>query len=904
MVSGTKLVIVESPAKATKIQGYLGDQYTVMASVGHIRDLAQPSQVPSSKKEKYGKFGVDIQDGFKPYYIISADKKDTVAKLKNALKNATELYLATDEDREGEAIAWHLVQTLKPKIPVKRMTFQEITQDAIHKSLDHTRDIDQNMVAAQETRRILDRLYGYELSPVLWKKIAPKLSAGRVQSVVTRMIVERERERIAFVSATYCDLVAHFTADNTSFDARFVELNNHRLVTSKDFDNNGQLIDKAQLENAVHIANETAQTLSTLIQGKDFTVESNETRPYTRHAEAPFTTSTLQQVAGNRLHMPSRTIMRLAQALYENGFITYMRTDSVTLSDEAIQAARQTVRTRFGEDYLSPEPRQFKNTVAGAQEAHEAIRPAGSEFRSPEDIADRVTPEQLQLYTLIWQRTVASQMADVVGDTSTIHLATEIENYGKAVFKVSGTIIRFPGFSALYKTEKSASTPLPDLAQGTVVAVNEITIDQHATQPPARFTESSLVGELEDNEIGRPSTYASIISTVIDRGYVYERKRQMIPSWLAFCVVHLLELKFPQLIDYAFTARMEKGLDHIAQGNETELDWLTEFYFGTSEQSVHNAQDAVEGLQQQVSQLGDIDAKMINTIEIGDGINVRVGKYGPYVEDTKNCDSDGTPQRASLVNADIAPDELTVDIARDLIHRNTFNHVLGYDEKGNSVVVRTGRFGSYVALIPPETNEEASKTKTKQKPKMASLFTSMNPDTVTLEQALQLLSLPRIIGTYTKESQTGESQVYTITANNGRYGPYLTQTCDSSESSKPETRTLDSQEEIFTITLAEAQEKFNQPKQSRHKSSKEPLRELGTDPQTGKPVVIKDGFYGAYITDGTTNRTLPKTYTIESIEPEVAFSLLEQKRLQGPTRRTRKTTAKKTTKKRATKVKE
>ncbi|MSD90673.1 type I DNA topoisomerase [Bifidobacterium asteroides] len=919
MASGNKLVIVESPTKAKKIGGYLGKGYTVMASVGHIRDLAQPSQIPASQKKAYGKFGVDVNDGFKPYYIVDDKKKHTVSELKKALKNADELYLATDEDREGEAIAWHLVQTLKPKVPVKRMVFHEITPEAIKNSLKHTRDVDAHMVDAQETRRVLDRLYGYELSPVLWRKVGPGLSAGRVQSVATRLIVERERERMAFVKASYWDLLARLVQEDTGesassggFQARMISLGEQRLAGSKDFTSKGQLTEAAAKEQVLQLDEKHARKLAEKLKDGDFTVTGMETKPYRRRPQPPFTTSTLQQTAGNRLGMSSRATMRAAQGLYENGFITYMRTDSVTLSQEAIAAARKGVEREYGAEYLSAESKQYVTKTAGAQEAHECIRPAGSTFHRPQDLADRLAPDQLKLYTLIWRRTLASQMADATGSTATIRLSAQAGKEGTALFQASGTVIKFPGFlkamgAGSEQTDEGSS--LPPVRQGDVLRAVSVDPEGHETQPPARYTEASLVKTLEAKEIGRPSTYASIISTIIDRGYVYERGRALIPSWLAFSVVRLLETNFPKYVDYQFTAQMENGLDMIAHGKERGKDWLTRFYFGSGPGAAQNADQAHQGLQEQVAQLGDIDARKINTIEIGDGLQVRVGRYGPYLEDTANLDADGNPKRASLPPT-MAPDELTVAAGHELIAANAGGpRQLGKDpQTGGRVEVRKGRFGPYVALISPE--EETAEQKkpsgksartTKQttgpKPKMASLFKTMDPDTVTLEDALKLLSLPRTVGSIElTDAKTGETSQATVTASNGRYGPYLTATKTDGGT---ETRSLTDEGQIFTIDQAGAKALFDQPKYGRRSRSaaKPPLRELGTDPDSGKPVTIKDGFYGVYITDGQTNRTLPKQYTAQSIEPEVAFRLLAEKRAAGPAKRRGRTTRKSTTRK-------
>ena len=946
----TKLVIVESPTKAHKIGDYLGKGYTVMASVGHIRDLAQPSQVPAADKAKFGKFGVDVNDGFKPYYIVDGDKKRTVSELKSALKNADELYLATDEDREGEAIAWHLVQTLKPEVPVKRMVFHEITKNAINASLNNTRDVDGNMVDAQETRRILDRLYGYELSPVLWRKVGPGLSAGRVQSVATRLIVERERERMAFKRAPYWDIVATLSApdalgERAEFSARMIALGGKRLAGSKDFGADGQLTPDGFAANVRQLDEAGATAVASALKTADFTVMSMETKPYRRRPQPPFTTSTLQQTAGNRLGMGARAVMRAAQSLYENGYITYMRTDSVTLSQEGITAARNAVSYHFGDKFLSAEPKQYATKTAGAQEAHECIRPAGSRFHDPDELASKLPGDQLRLYTLIWQRTLACQMADATGSTATVRLSAPAgPTEGEAVFQASGTVIEFPGFMkatgegrrSVADAKKSAeaagvkvdskttgsakaskkiddNVSLPPMQPGDELAAVDVAADGHETQPPARYTEASLVKTLEQKEIGRPSTYASIISTIIDRGYVYERGRALIPSWLAFSVTKLLETKFPKYVDYEFTADMETGLDQIAGGHETGKAWLTRFYFGSGDGAAQSADEAHEGLQQQVAQLGEIDAREINTIDIGDGLHVRVGRYGPYLEDMKHLDAEGNPKRASLPDT-LAPDELTVEVGHDLIENHSGGpRELGKDPvSGGTVEVRNGRFGPYVALVMPSAEDagdtaaesaagKAGKTKrsggkkaASDRPKMASLFKTMSPESLTLEDALKLLSLPREVGSYDEaNAETGEMQTVTVMANNGRYGPYLTKT---GADGKSDTRSLASEDEIFTVDLEKAKELFAQPKYGRGRgrgAAKPPLRDLGVDPETQKHVTIKDGFYGAYITDGETNRTLPKQYAPESIEPAEAFRLLAEKRAQGPSkRRGRKTAAK------------
>lgn len=960
MAKEQKLVIVESPTKARKIGGYLGDGYTVMASVGHIRDLAQPSQVPSASKADFGKFGVDVNHGFAPYYVVGADKKKTVADLKRALSNANELFLATDEDREGEAIAWHLVEALKPKVPVKRMVFHEITKDAIRASLTNTRDVDDHMVDAQETRRVLDRLYGYELSPVLWRKVGPGLSAGRVQSVATRLIVERERERMAFKKATYWDIAAVLSCsncadsdisdqENLNCEAHLTEFNNRRVASSRDFNDRGELVpsrnssdssdssdsndsvdpvdsndssdlvdssnnlslnsnDSKTLSEVILIDESHAKAIAQALKQSDFVVENMDTKPYRRRPMPPFTTSTLQQTAGNKLSMSSRQTMRVAQALYENGYITYMRTDSVTLSQEAIAAARNAAREHYGDEYVSDAPKQYTTKTAGAQEAHECIRPAGARFRSPEELSSSLPADQLKLYTLIWQRTIASQMADATGFTATVTLKATAGDLGEATFQASGTVITFAGFMKVFGNQNvssadssALSSALPPMNAGDVLSPVQVEAKSHETQPPARYTEASLVKMLEAKEIGRPSTYATIISTIIDRGYVYERGRALIPSWLAFAVIKLLEANFPKYVDYAFTADMENGLDRIAHGEESGRDWLTRFYFGSGSESAQSSLQAHVGLQQQVAELGEIDAREINTIDIGDGLSVRVGRYGPYLEDSKHLDSEGNPRHASLPET-LAPDELSVEVARDLLENNSAGaRVLGVDpETGGTVEVRNGRFGPYIALVQGEdsdgSNSEDS-SKSEVRPKMASLFKNMHPETVTLQEALQLLNLPRLVGSMQESDENGKSQEVRIEANNGRYGPYLTKTYVSngdSEVSKPDTRSLSSEEAIFTVTLEEAKEIFAQPKYGKRTrgAAKPPLRELGNDPETGKPVVIKDGFYGAYITDGETNRTLPKQYTPDSIDPSEAFDLLAQKRAAGPVKRKKRVSSK------------
>jgi len=913
MAQGRKLVIVESPAKARTIAGYLGDDYEVEASVGHIRDLPQPSELPADmKKGPFGKFAVDVENGFTPYYEVYADKKKKVRELKAALKQADELYLATDEDREGEAIAWHLLEELKPKVPVKRMVFHEITREAIERALTNTREIDARLVDAQETRRILDRLYGYEVSPVLWRKVRQGLSAGRVQSVATRLVVERERERMAFVAADYWGLTGQFAEDGaaepTWFTARLATLDGARVATGRDFDDTGRLTG-AGAGSVVHLDETAAREVLAAIEGRRGTVRSVETKPYTRRPAAPFTTSTLQQEASRKLRMSSRQAMRVAQGLYENGYITYMRTDSPALSSQAIAAARRQASELYGPEYVPDKPRLYASKSKGAQEAHEAIRPAGDSFRTPAQVASQLSGDEFKLYELIWKRTVASQMGDARGSTASVRLgiAGERPSGGAvdAVFAASGTVITFPGFLAAYEEGRDVDrydrggedgeregkdARLPQLAEGDPVASRDLEADGHSTTPPPRFTEASLVKALEERGIGRPSTYASTISVIQDRGYVVNRGQALVPTWLAFAVTRLLEAHFDRLVDYDFTAAMEGDLDAIAAGEEDRVDWLTRFYFGDGTGVVEN-----QGLHDLVENLGDIDARDINSVQIGEGLQVRVGRYGPYVEDTAAEVKEGeNPPRASIPD-DVAPDELTVDKARELLATQTSGDVeLGTDPAtGHQIVAKAGRYGPYVTevLPTPELDPDLSAAARKRalaalpKPRTGSLLKSQSLETITLDDALALLSLPRLVGA---DPETGTE----ITAQNGRYGPYLKKGTDS--------RTLPSEEAIFTITLPEALEIYAQPKRGRGQAAASgPLRELGEDPTSGKPVVVRDGRFGPYVTDGTTNRTLPRDVTPEAITFEQAVELLAEKRAKGPVKRTTRTAARKTSAKKA-----
>lgn len=889
MSAGRKLVIVESPAKARTIAGYLGEGYDVEASVGHIRDLPQPSELPADmKKGPFGKFAVDVDNGFAPYYVVDADKKKKVSELKKLLKDSDELFLATDEDREGEAIAWHLLQELKPKVPVKRMVFHEITPEAIQRALENTRELDDRLVDAQETRRILDRLYGYEVSPVLWRKVRQGLSAGRVQSVATRLVVERERERMAFVAADYWDVTGTFAvADDAepTFSARLTSVDGRRVATGRDFLDTGQL----RAADVAHLDEARATSLVTGLADASFSVASLETKPYTRKPAAPFTTSTLQQEASRKLRMASRQTMRTAQGLYENGYITYMRTDSSSLSSQAIDAARRQASELYGAEYIPDAPRVYASKAKGAQEAHEAIRPAGDHFRTPAQVAKELSGDQFRLYELIWKRTVASQMADARGQTASVRLGATAADGTDVLFSASGTVITFRGFLAAYEEGRDVSrydsseeapaekddARLPKMAEGDPVAASDLTADGHRTSPPPRYTEASLVKALEERGIGRPSTYAATISVIQDRGYVTGRGQALVPSWLAFAVTRLLEENFDWLVDYDFTAEMEEDLDAIAAGDKDRVAWLSRFYFGDG-----SGNEEGEGLRDLVANLGDIDAREVNSIPIGEGIVLRVGRYGPYLEDSAaEPAEDGTTRRTS-VPEELAPDELTVAKARELLETQPEgDQVLGTDPvAGTPIVARNGRYGPYVTEILPEPEIDTSLSAAAQKralaaapkPRTASLFKSMSLQSVTLDDALMLLSLPRVVGV---DPESGTE----ITAQNGRYGPYLKKGTDS--------RTLASEEALFTTTLEEALAIYAQPKRGRGATAAPPLRELGDDPTSEKPITVKDGRFGAYVTDGVTNRTLPRDLTPETITREQAIELLAEKRASAPAKK-------------------
>ncbi|MFC4563838.1 type I DNA topoisomerase [Nocardiopsis mangrovi] len=869
---GNRLVIVESPAKAKTIAGYLGRGYVVESSIGHIRDLPnKAAEIPARYKgEPWARLGVNVDNAFEPLYVINSDKKAHVKKLKELMADADELYLATDEDREGEAIAWHLREELNPKIPVKRMVFNEITKDAIRRAAENTRDLNLRLVNAQETRRILDRLYGYEVSPVLWKKVMPKLSAGRVQSVATRLVVERERERIAFTSAEYWGLKAVFDAmggapaeDPSTFVAHLVSVDGARVAVGRDFTAQGVL---RSTEGMLHLDESAARALSARLEGAAYAVRSVERKPYKRSPYAPFRTTTLQQEASRKLNLSAKQTMQVAQRLYENGFITYMRTDSTTLSDSAVAAARDQAARLYGADHVPAKPRVYASKVKNAQEAHEAIRPAGDSFRTPAETG--LSGAEFRLYELIWKRTVASQMKDAVGESVTVRVAGTSSTGELAEFTATGKIITFHGFLKAYV--EGADDPnaelddrerrLPPVDEGDPLKAEQIEAEGHSTRPPARYTEASLVKELEDREIGRPSTYASIIGTILDRGYVFKKGSALVPSFLAFAVVQLLERHFGNLVDYDFTARMEDMLDDIARGETESVPWLRRFYFGSGGET---------GLKELVGdQLGEIDPKEVSSFPLpGTDIMIRVGRYGPYME------RDGARVN---VPEDLAPDELTEEKAEELFAQPSGDRELGTDpETGRAVVARNGRFGPYVTEVLEEPAADAegkpkAKSKAAVKPRTGSLLKSMSLDTVTLEDALKLLSLPRVVGEIDGEP---------VTAQNGRFGPYLKKGTDS--------RSLETEEQMFTVTIDEAKEIFAKPKQrGRRAAASAPLRELGKDVATGSPMVIKDGRFGPYVTDGETNASLRKGDEVASITDERASELLAERRAKAPAKQT------------------
>ncbi|MGA8113448.1 MAG: type I DNA topoisomerase [Actinocatenispora sp.] len=881
-----RLVIVESPAKAKTISGYLGPGYVVEASRGHIRDLPRgASEIPAKyRDEPWSRLGVDTEHDFTPLYVVSPDRKAQVTRLKTLLKDADELYLATDEDREGEAIAWHLSEILKPKVPVRRMVFHEITRQAIQEAVAHPREINQPLVDAYEARRVLDRLYGYEVSPVLWKKVMPKLSAGRVQSVATRIVVERERQRMAFHTADYWDIQATLAVRGAAdgprtFNANLVALDGDKIATGRDFDPaTGRVRPNSGV---IHLDEQGARGLAARLEDRPFAVTRVEEKPYRRKPYAPFMTSTLQQEAARKLRFSSQTTMRVAQRLYENGYITYMRTDSTTLSDTALTAARTQVRELYGDRYVPTEPRQYTRKVKNAQEAHEAIRPAGEAFRTPGALADELSADEFRLYELIWRRTIASQMIDAVGNSVSVRITAESATGERCDFGATGKTITEPGFLRAYveslddetaETE-DAERRLPALERNQPLDPDRLEPTGHTTQPPARYTEASLVKALEELGIGRPSTYTTIMQTIQDRGYVFKRGQALIPSFVAFAVVGLLEGYFPRLVDYDFTAGLENELDDITAGDKAALGFLRSFYFG-DQSSAEGSVARSGGLKRLVTeQLSEIDARGVNSIplhadEEGREVVVRVGRYGPYLQRRRPDEDPNGGERAALPDG-VAPDELTRDKVEELYKTNSGERQLGDDPAtGESVVLKSGRFGPYVSSGD----------------KNASLFSSQSMDTVTLEDALKLLTLPRVVGV----AADGED----ITAQNGRYGPYVKKGTDS--------RSLETEEQLFTVTLDDALRLLAEPKRRGRRAAAEPLRTLGDDPATGKPIVVKDGRFGLYVTDGETNRTLPRTETAESITFDRAAELLADKRAQGPAPRKKKAAPKKAAAKKTT----
>jgi len=855
---GTKLVIVESPAKARKIGSFLGDEYVVEASVGHIRDLPQrAADIPKEfKKFAWAKEGVNIEEEFAPLYVINPDKKSKVAELKELMKDADELILATDEDREGEAIAWHLIEVLRPKIPIRRMVFHEITKDAIQKAAKETRDLDYRLVDAQETRRVLDRLYGYRLSPVLWKKVMPRISAGRVQSVATRLIVERERERMAFISSGWWDLAA---ACVPGFSARLLSLDGKRVAATNDFDSNGGIKEKSAT-NILLLDEAAARELVQSLKGQSLVVKSLEESPRTERPKAPFTTSTMQQDAGSRLGWGAQLTMRIAQRLYENGYITYMRTDSVTLSSSSIAAARSSAQALYGKEFVPTTPRVYEGKTKNAQEAHEAIRPAGESFRTPGELAPELSRDEFALYDLIWKSTIASQMSDAKKQQMRVDFDVKTKTGSDAIFRANGSVLVFAGFLAAYEdiVEEKADTEevdrrLPAMSVGEKIAVSEYSCEGHETKPPARYTEPTLVKKLEELGIGRPSTFASIMQTIQDRGYVAKRGRALVPTFLAFSVTGLLEQHFTKLIDYEFTASMEEDLDRIANGEEERVAWLTKFFYGTENNP---------GLADLSADLGAIDAQAINTMKMGEDIEIRVGRFGAYLQQGQ-----GDERKFANIPEQMAPDELTLPIAIELLAKPSGERKLGTDpETGLEVIAKSGRFGAYITeVFPEEIVVEGTKKKRKKKdapkPKTASLLSTMSLDTVDLSDALRLLSLPRSLGSYQDEI---------ITVQNGRYGPYMKHGADS--------RTLTSEDQLFSIGLEEAIEIYKQPKVRRRGVAKPPLKELGKDPQTEREVIVKDGRFGVYVTDGETNATLRRGDAVELLTLERALELLAGRR--------------------------
>ena len=895
-----RLVIVESPAKAKTIQGYLGSGYDVQASVGHVRDLPNSAgEVPAAIKGKpWARLAIDVEDGFKPYYVVTASKRAKVAELKKALASADELWLATDEDREGEAIAWHLREVLKPKVPVRRMVFHEITREAINEAAANTRDLDQDLVDAQEARRLVDRLFGFEVSPVLWKKVLSGLSAGRVQSVATRLVVDRERARIAFRSAGYWDASGTFVAEGGEFPAKLVAIDGSRVASGGDFGDDGQLKPAAAKAGALRLDQQTALGLVTALDGASWSVRSVTEKPTTRRPSAPFMTSTLQQEASRKMRWGAQRTMRAAQGLYENGHITYMRTDSTTLSAGALRAARQSASEIYGAAFVSETPRKYDRKVKNAQEAHEAIRPAGDSFARPAELAGRVSADEFALYELIWKRTIASQMADARLATTTVRLGAGALDGRDVEFSASGTVTLFAGFLAAYEegtdevrdsesgTEgggRAADRRLPAMREGDALGCTELHAEGHTTTPPARYTEASLVKDLEERGIGRPSTYAAIIATIVDRGYVRKKGTSLIPTFLAFSVTRLMEQHFATLVDYGFTARLEEILDLVANASTDRLRVLEGFFYGDPTRDFPGLDPLVKGL-------GDIDARAMASFPIGpDGLSeglvtgapgeivLRVGKYGPYVE---------RGEEKGNVGEEVAPDELDLAMAEALLAAPSGDRVLGlHPESGLEIVAKSGRYGPYVTEVLPEGAPKSAK------PRTGSLLSGMSLDTLTLEDALRIMTLPRVVGTDPEGNE--------ITAANGRYGPYIARTVDG----KADYRSLASEDQLFTVTLEEALALYAAPKQRRGQGrAAEPLREIGLDPASGGAITLREGRFGPYVTDGETNASLRKGDDPATITLERAAELLADRRAAGPPvkRTAKKAAAKKAPAKKAT----
>ncbi|MDD3586234.1 MAG: type I DNA topoisomerase [Thermoguttaceae bacterium] len=881
---GTKsLVIVESPAKARTIGKYLGNNFAVEASIGHIRDLPKGTKdLPEKyKKEKWARLGVDVDHGFEPIYIVPDDKTKQIKKLKALLKEVDSLYLATDEDREGEAISWHLADVLRPKVPVYRLVFHEITKDAILDALEHPRQIDEDLVRAQETRRIIDRLFGYEVSPLLWYKVRNNLSAGRVQSVAVRLIVERERERIRFREATYWDVLGNFVpVAGRDFDATLVSVAGKLIPSGKDFDPTTGVL--AKPEKFLLLDGDQTQALIARLSGQNAQVEKVEEKPYTTRPYAPFTTSTLQQEANRKLGFTARKTMTVAQSLYENGYITYMRTDSTTLSQEAIRAARSLVASHYGPEYLPQQPRYYQTKVKNAQEAHEAIRPAGSSFPIPEQLRNSLSSDEFRLYDLIWKRTVASQMTDSHGRRKSITVVLD-----DARFSASGKTIDFAGYLRAYvegMDDPEAELAdhefsLPDVHEGETLACSRMTPQSHTTMPPARYSEAALTRTLEEKGIGRPSTYASIIDTILNRNYVFKKNGALVPTWTAFAVCRLLEIHFPDLVDYQFTAEMENQLDAISRGETEHLDYLKKFYFGDDGKTASDSSGSPAGLKQLIeNKVGEIDARNVSQILIGtpngpDGqpgepIYVRVGRYGPFLQQG---------ERQTGVPDDLPPDELTVAKALELLDTTEkIEEPLGLcPDTGKPIFVKNGRFGPYIQRGDGSDGE---------KPQNASLVRGMQPADVDLPTALALLSLPRTLG---EHPETHEP----IVASNGRFGPFI--------KSGTETRSLSAEMSPLTITLQQAIDLLAQPKYGRARTAakkSEPIRTFDTSPVTGSPVLLMSGRFGPYVTDGKTNASIPKDISQDDLTFETALDLLAQRAAKGPVTR-RKKAAKKAPKK-------